>query len=71
MINFNYMMVHALCQIFRIILSMSSKTGGIFSDNPPIKIYVSKIENRITFRITSRAFLEITSRTFLEITWKH
>ena len=50
---------------------MSSKTGGIFSDNPPIKIYVSKIENRITFRITSRAFLEITSRTFLEITWKH
>ena len=28
-------------------------------DNPPIKIYINKIENRITFKIKSRYYLEL------------
>ena len=28
-------------------------------DNPPIRIYVNKIENRITFKIKSRYYLEL------------
>ena len=44
MINLNILMDHILYQIFKIILSISSK-------NPPIRIYVNKIETRITFKI--------------------
>ena len=29
------------------------------TDNPPIKIYVNKIENRITFRIKTVYYLEL------------
>ena len=29
------------------------------SDNPPIRIYVNKIENRITFRLKTRYYLEL------------
>ena len=52
MIRLDYLMVLVLCQIFKIILSMSSK-HDVLSHNPPIKIYISQIENRITFRIAS------------------
>ena len=47
--NFNYLMVHILYQIFKTILSILSKNA--FTDNPLIKIYINKIENRITFKI--------------------
>ena len=30
-----------------------------FTNNPPIRIYISKIENRITFRIKIRSYLEL------------
>ena len=29
------------------------------TDNPPVRIYVNKIESRITFRITSGNYLEL------------
>ena len=31
------------------------------TDNPPIRIYVNKIENRITFKIKIRYYLELLS----------
>ena len=40
------------------------------TDNPPIKIYVNKIENRITFRIKTGFYLELlTPETMEAIKW--
>ena len=46
MINLNYLMVRIQCQIFKIVLSKKHETAA---ENLPIRIYVNKIENRITF----------------------
>ena len=43
----NYQMDHILYQLFRISLTISSKT---LIDNPPIIICINKAENRITFK---------------------
>ena len=43
----NYLMHHILYQIFKISLNMSLTV----TDNTSIRIYVNKIENRITFKI--------------------
>ena len=51
-------MIHTLFQIFKIILSTSSKNKTA-ADNPPIRIYLNKIENRIKFRIKKRYYLEL------------
>ena len=40
-------------------------------DNPSIRIYVNKIENRITFKIKSGYYLEFFNTRNNEITWKH
>ena len=38
--------------------------NGLFTDNPPIRIYVNKIENRIIFKIKTGFYLELlTSET--------
>ena len=57
MINFNYLMGHILYQIFKTILSTFLKKYN--EDNSPIKIYVNKIENRITFKIKTGYYLEL------------
>ena len=49
--NLNYLMKHILYQIFKIILIISSKNTEQQSDNPQIRIYVNKIENKIILRI--------------------
>ena len=46
-------MDHIQYQIFKIILSIESV------DNPSIKIYVNKIENRVTFKIKNGYYLEL------------
>ena len=46
MINLNYLMVRIQYQIFKIVLSKKHETAA---ENLPIRIYVNKIENRITF----------------------
>ena len=46
-------------QTFKIISSLSSKKHGKVTVNPPIRIYVNKIENRITFKIKSEYYLEL------------
>ena len=45
-INLNYLMVRIQYQIFKIVLSKKHETAA---ENLPIRIYVNKIENRITF----------------------
>ena len=57
--NLNYLMDHIMGQILKIILSISSKRHETLTDNPTIRIYVNKIENRITFRIESRYYLQL------------
>ena len=49
--NLNYLIDHILYQKFKIILNISSKKHEKITDNPSIKIYINKIENRVTFRI--------------------
>ena len=45
-INLNYLMVRIQYQIFKIVLNKKHETAA---ENLPIRIYVNKIENRITF----------------------
>ena len=40
-------------------------------DNPPIEIFVSRNENRITFKIKNGYYLELLTPETNEITWKH
>ena len=58
--NLNHHVDHILYQIFKIILSISSKDMWlIVTDNPPIRIYGNKIENRIRFKIRIGYYLEL------------
>ena len=50
--NLNCQIDQVLCQVLKIILSILSKKHETLTDNPPIRIYVHKIENRTS----SRAF---------------
>ena len=43
----NYLMDHILYQIFKIISIILSKKYQRVADNPPVRTYVNKIENRI------------------------
>ena len=58
MMNLNYLMDHILCQIFKIIFSIFKKNGEE-TDNPPVRIHVNKIENKITFKIETGCYLEL------------
>ena len=49
--NLNYVLNYILYHIFRIILSISLKKHRKKTDNPSIRIYMNKIENRSTFKI--------------------
>ena len=42
---------HILYHIFKIYIKYIIEKHGIVTDNPPIRIYMNKIENRITFKI--------------------
>ena len=60
--NLNYLINHILYQIFKIVLNTTKQ--GEKTDNPPIRIYVSKTENRIIFKIKAWYYLELlTSET--------
>ena len=54
--NLNYQMDHTQYQIFKIILSIFLKNIVKVFDNPSIKIYVNKIENRVTFKIIKNGY---------------
>ena len=40
------------------------------TDNPPVRIYVNKIENRITFKIKIRYYLELLSPETMRLVWR-
>ena len=58
-INLNCLMNHILYQIFKIILNIFKKKHGQNIDNPSVRIYVNKIENRITFKVKNGCSLEL------------
>ena len=37
------------------------------ADNPPIKIYVNKIENRITFKIKTEYYIKLLSPKIMKL----
>ena len=53
MTSLNYPMDHILYQIFKITSNLHGEKAG----NPSIRIYVNKIENRITFKIKTEYYL--------------
>ena len=55
----NYQMNHILYQIFKIILSILLKKNETVTDNHPIRIYVNKIENTITFLNKARYYPKV------------
>ena len=60
--NLNYLMDHILYEISEIILSISSKKKKKKEtqiDNPPIRIYVNKIGNGVTFKIKTEHYLQL------------
>ena len=60
-------MDHILHQIFKIILGISSKKHQKVTDNPPIKIYINKIECRITFRVKGKYYLEVLTPEMMKL----
>ena len=58
MTNLNYQMDLILYQIFKIILNLFLKKHGESVDKPSVWIYVSKIENRVIFKIKNGYSLE-------------
>ena len=57
--NSNHLKDHILYYIFKIILSIYLKRHREKTDNPSRRIYVSKIENRITFKTEAGYYLEL------------
>ena len=57
MMNLSYHMDYILYQIFKNTMNIRKQNGSI--DNPTLRIYVSKIENRITFKIKTGCYLEL------------
>ena len=66
MMKLNCLMDHILYQIFKIILSIFKKKIEKI-DNPSIKIYGNKIENRITFKIKTEYYLELLTTETMKL----
>ena len=59
MMKLNYLMDQILYQIFKIILSISSKKHEALTDNSISLVTVKRIENRIGFKVNTGYYLEI------------
>ena len=57
--SLNYLIHHILYQMFKTILNVPWRKHGEKTDNHPIRIYLNKIENRITFKIKTKYYLEL------------
>ena len=57
--NLNYQMDHIQYQIFRVILRLFLKSMVKVLITPSIEIYVSKIGNKVTFKIKNGYYLEV------------
>ena len=67
MTNLNYLMTHILYHIFKIILNILSKKLETVTDNPPIGIYLNKIENRSTYKIKTGYYLELLTPEMMKL----
>ena len=65
--NLNYLIDHILYQIFKTIMSISSKNMKQWLI---IRVYVNEIEKRIKFEIKTGYYLDFL-RPSNEIAWKH
>ena len=59
--SLNQLMGDILYQIFKTILSISSKNHEAVTDNPNIMIYVNTIKNKITFKTKTGYYLELST----------
>ena len=59
MINLNYRTDHIFYEIFKISFEYIQKRYGEKTDNHPIRIYINRIENRITFKIKTGYYLKL------------
>ena len=57
--SLNYLRDHILYQIFKITLNTHLQKHEAVTDNLTIRIYVNKVEKRITFKIKTRYYLEL------------
>ena len=67
MSNLNYLIDHISYQIFNSILILYQKKHGEKTVNPSIRIYISKIEKKITFRIKPGYYLELVTREIMKL----
>ena len=65
--NLNYQMDHIQYQIFKIIWNIFLRNIVKVLINPSIKIYVNKIENRVTFKIKKRYYLELLTPEIMKL----
>ena len=57
--NLNYLMNHILYPIFKYYFEYILKKYGEKTDNPSIKTYVNKVENRVTFKIKTVYYFKL------------
>ena len=70
MTSLNYLMDHIFYQIFKNILTILAKNMRQLkhkTDNPSVRIYVNKLENRITFKIKTGYYLELLTPETMEL----
>ena len=65
--SLNYLIDHILYQILKIILNISLQKHEAVADNLLIKIYVNKIQSRITFKIKTGYYLELLTPETIEL----
>ena len=67
--NLNYLTDQILNHTFNIIFEYIVKKHETLTDNPPpIRIYINKIENRITFKIKRGYYLELLTPESMKLT---
>ena len=64
--NLSYLMDHILYQIFKIILNISLEKQKK-TDNPSMKIWINKIENRIKFKIKTGYYLKLLTHETIKL----
>ena len=66
--SLKYLMGHILYQIFKIILRIfKKKKNGEETNNSSIRMYVSKVEDRITIKIKTGNYLELWTSKMMKL----
>ena len=65
--NLNYLKDHILYQLFKIYFEYMLKKHATITDNPSIRIYINKIENKTTFKIKAGYYLKLLTREKMKL----